>query len=87
MGLPPSSCSTSLDVNGIGEHKDALVSRQPVITPPPLLQTTLVLPHVHCGLVNLGNSCYINSVLQCLTYLPPLYCLARLGHHRRRYAV
>lgn len=40
-------------------------------------------PHpIGSGLCNLGNTCFLNSVLQCLTYTPPLYNYLLSNHHK-----
>ncbi|CAI0467826.1 unnamed protein product [Linum tenue] len=36
-----------------------------------------------CGLINCGNSCYANAVLQCLSFTPPLTAYFSQGHHSK----
>ncbi|CAN1340928.1 Ubiquitin carboxyl-terminal hydrolase 16 [Linum perenne] len=40
-----------------------------------------------CGLINCGNSCYANAVLQCLSFTPPLTAYFLQGHHSKACAI
>ena len=49
---------------------------------PPLRMQWASRQPVGVGFSNRGNTCYLNSVLQCLTHIPPLAQLAQQKYHR-----
>jgi hypothetical protein len=46
------------------------------------LRCPLVCATQGAGLRNLGNTCYLNSVLQCLTYTEPFVAYLQSGKHK-----
>lgn len=71
------NADTVCPVNGSG---DGIDSPQRVLFPPERLNLKWNQVHrIGAGLQNMGNTCFLNSALQCLTYTPPFanYMLTR----------
>lgn len=70
--------------NGIGGSLDGVPRPQKVLFPIERLSTKWErISRVGAGLHNLGNTCFLNSTVQCLTYTPPLANFLLSKEHSR----
>ncbi len=66
-----------------GRSSDGIPPPKRVLCQPDIVSLSWHKCHrIGSGLINMGNTCFLNSVLQCLTYTPPLVNYLLSHHHK-----
>ena len=81
---PPVVTENTMGPKNIGESStDGIPHPKRILFDPAQLSLKWNSSHsIGSGLTNMGNTCFLNSVLQCLTYTAPLHNYLVSGQHK-----
>ncbi|CAL9182291.1 unnamed protein product [Musa hybrid cultivar] len=79
----PSACNRdppAVSAPSLGRRSDGVEPYEHEMDPE--LSSRIRFRNIGAGLANLGNTCFLNSVLQCLTYTEPFAAYLQSGKHK-----